>query len=221
MVLLCIILSTLHICTQVIKFWKRKNSYYFDIFCVFTLQITPKVLYKNSENFNKKSENGTAPGIYFLKLHLPVVGAMQGNCEKVYSDPPLIARFMGPTYGPSGADRTQVGPMLTPWTLLSGRSYRLWCRSWDKLEAISPMRFHPWFKLNGTTCFAVTLLSSTKSLYINRCRSSAAVPLSTSKPGVSVIIWIRNWMRMNQFSMKFEARWADVPWSSPQSIPLH
>ena len=32
----------------------------------------------------------------------------------------LIARFMGPTWGPFGADRTQVGPMLTPWTLLSG-----------------------------------------------------------------------------------------------------
>ena len=31
-----------------------------------------------------------------------------------------IARFMGPTWGPSGADRTQVGPMLAPWTLLSG-----------------------------------------------------------------------------------------------------
>ena len=33
----------------------------------------------------------------------------------------LIARFMGPTWGPSGADRTQVGPTLTPWTLLSCR----------------------------------------------------------------------------------------------------
>ena len=29
----------------------------------------------------------------------------------------LTARFMGP----SGADRTQVGPMLAPWTLLSGQ----------------------------------------------------------------------------------------------------
>ena len=28
----------------------------------------------------------------------------------------LIARFMGPTWGPSGADRTQVGPMLAAWT---------------------------------------------------------------------------------------------------------
>ena len=35
-------------------------------------------------------------------------------------NPSLIARFMGPTWGPSVADRTQVGPMLARWTLLSG-----------------------------------------------------------------------------------------------------
>ena len=33
---------------------------------------------------------------------------------------PLIASFMGPTWGPHGTDRTQVGLMLAPWTLLSG-----------------------------------------------------------------------------------------------------
>ena len=38
----------------------------------------------------------------------------------VNKKPTLIARFMGPTWDPSGADRTQVGPMLAPWTLLSG-----------------------------------------------------------------------------------------------------
>ena len=32
----------------------------------------------------------------------------------------LKTRFMGPTWGPSGANRTQVGPMLATWTLLSG-----------------------------------------------------------------------------------------------------
>ena len=35
---------------------------------------------------------------------------------------PVIARFMGPTWGPPGADRTQVAPLLAPWTLLSGSS---------------------------------------------------------------------------------------------------
>ena len=36
---------------------------------------------------------------------------------------PLIARLMGPKWCPSGADRAQVGPMLAPWTLLSGTPY--------------------------------------------------------------------------------------------------
>ena len=36
---------------------------------------------------------------------------------------PLIARFIGPTWGLSGADRTQVGPMLAPWALLSGTTW--------------------------------------------------------------------------------------------------
>ena len=31
-----------------------------------------------------------------------------------------IARFVRPTWGPTGAGRTQLGPMLAPWTLLSG-----------------------------------------------------------------------------------------------------
>ena len=30
------------------------------------------------------------------------------------------SKVLGPTWGPSGADRTQMGPMLVPWTLLSG-----------------------------------------------------------------------------------------------------
>ena len=35
-----------------------------------------------------------------------------------------ITRFMGPTWGPSGSCRPQVGPMLAPWTL---RSEELTC----------------------------------------------------------------------------------------------
>ena len=31
-----------------------------------------------------------------------------------------IAKFMGPTWGPPESCRPQVGPMLAPWTLLSG-----------------------------------------------------------------------------------------------------
>ena len=56
----------------------------------------------------------------------------------------LIANFMGPAWGPYGADRTQVGPMLAPLTLLSGMwTPRLhwmpcgWPPSWLVLSLIS------------------------------------------------------------------------------------
>ena len=37
---------------------------------------------------------------------------------------PLIAIFMGPTWGPPGSCRPQMGPMLAPWTLVSGTSHQ-------------------------------------------------------------------------------------------------
>ena len=44
-------------------------------------------------------------------------------CQK----PSLIARFKGPTWGPSGADRTQVGPMnLALWGVLYDNTYYRW-----------------------------------------------------------------------------------------------
>ena len=36
-----------------------------------------------------------------------------------------IARFMGPTWGPPGSCRPQMGPILAPWTLLSGNTWWL------------------------------------------------------------------------------------------------
>ena len=42
-----------------------------------------------------------------------------GNCLQILNNT-LITRFTGPMWGPPGADKTQVGPMLGTWTLLSG-----------------------------------------------------------------------------------------------------
>ena len=39
----------------------------------------------------------------------------------------LIASFMGTTWGPPWTDRTQVGPMLALWTLLSGNISTWFC----------------------------------------------------------------------------------------------
>ena len=55
--------------------------------------------------------------IYLQQIHL--------KCNSWYHHPwcqPFPwsqARFMGPIWGPSGADRTQVGPMFATWILLS------------------------------------------------------------------------------------------------------
>ena len=57
----------------------------------------------------------------------------------------LIAMFMGPTWGPSGADRTQVGPMLTPWTSLSAMNH-IFRHSTTTVEQSDGalMNFIPW-----------------------------------------------------------------------------
>ena len=54
----------------------------------------------------------------------------------------LIARLMGPTWGPSGAGRTQVGPMLAPWTLLSGMGLRLHSKATTKVYNNQERRKH-------------------------------------------------------------------------------
>ena len=64
-------------------------------------------------------------GAIFVSYSCPL-WAFRWRIEVAISLPmiPLIARFMWPTWGPSGADRTEVGPMLAPWTLLSGTCFQ-------------------------------------------------------------------------------------------------
>ena len=47
------------------------------------------------------------PGITSVKIRFITVSS-------------LIAKFMEPTWGPPGSCRPQMGPILAPWTLLSG-----------------------------------------------------------------------------------------------------
>ena len=70
--------------------------------------------------WNRKDLHCHSP-VWLVKL----IGWM-GKWQTAIAHPPRwdmgtqIARFMGPTWGPPGADRIQVGPMLAPWILLSG-----------------------------------------------------------------------------------------------------
>ena len=58
-----------------------------------------------------------------------------------------IARFIGSTWGPTGGGRTQVGPMLAPWTLLSWVFHYTWRALQMSFRAslFSRMKFTPRF----------------------------------------------------------------------------
>ena len=56
---------------------------------------------------------------------------MLAGCSRAITQ---MARFMGPTWDPPGADRTQVGPMLAPWTLLSGYIQTGDLKAWARIR---------------------------------------------------------------------------------------
>ena len=55
-----------------------------------------------------------------ISFQSPILKWASYNAFEFFLGASLITMFMGPTWGPPGADRTHVGPMLDPWTLLSG-----------------------------------------------------------------------------------------------------
>ena len=57
-----------------------------------------------------------------------------------------ITKFMGPTWGPPGSCRPQMGPMLAPWTLLSGRLHSSW--HIQNIKGLGWMNQHVTVKLN-------------------------------------------------------------------------
>ena len=57
----------------------------------------------------------------------------------VFGSSAQIAKFMGPTWVPPGSCRPQMGPMLAPWTLLSGRVRQISTVSGE--QAVMPVIF--------------------------------------------------------------------------------
>ena len=80
------------------------------------------------------------------------------------TQPTLIAKFMGPTWGPPGADRTQLGPMWATWTLLSGywrkssRSEWVFDKTWTHVK-----QGHPSLQLFYV--YAIDLYSTRRRFY--------------------------------------------------------
>ena len=104
----------------------------------------------------------------------------------------LIAMFMGPIWGPSRADRTQVGPMLAPWTLLSGIV--------SQITNNSTVLFNSVFKLTS---------NKTSKLYITGPHGIWGFPWS-----IAIHLWIPN--TNGQFPVDFPHKgpviWKAFPW---------
>ena len=81
--------------------------------------------YSQNGRSNLSSSIGLWQLLEFTRENAASIMCAWKSCEKsiIYQR----ARFMGPTWGPSGTDRTQVGPMLAPWTLLSGMHLFWYC----------------------------------------------------------------------------------------------
>ena len=78
-------------------------------------------MYPLHSTLRRRHTNDMAPQIidnYYILNSL--FGLTTEAILKISSTYSRIARFLGPTWGPPGSCRPQMGPMLAPWTLLSG-----------------------------------------------------------------------------------------------------
>ena len=62
-------------------------------------------------------------------------------CKRIYYVRTQITKFMGPTWGPPGSCRPQMGPMLAPWTSLSGYILRDIWQMEHRITSITIKRF--------------------------------------------------------------------------------
>ena len=134
-----------------------------------------------------------------------------------------IARFMGPTWGPPGSCRPQMGPMLAPWTLLSGELTFLHmpfshcteeCRYTLPWLLIMPWyvarsRFPPWIMSFNTrirnhnrhTTMIVACLTMLSALCMLLAKLTKPEPLINSSPaidGITLLVLKQQYSRGNR-----------------------
>ena len=91
--------------------------------------------YKVIKSYNWQSHDCL---IFVMEIPIPV--------KSIDIETAQIAKFVGPTWGPPGSCWPQMGPILAPWTLLSGRAPGLLqCREFNIqiLQNLQPFQsFH-------------------------------------------------------------------------------
>ena len=63
---------------------------------------------------------GRQPVTYSISVATQKYAGIFNRIHRCIYQASQIAKFMGPTWGPPGSCRPQMGPLLAPWTLLSG-----------------------------------------------------------------------------------------------------
>ena len=125
----------------------------------------------NIYGYNLHSDS-TLTSVLIVKLKISATTAKTA-CT-ILGMPSLIARFMGPTMGPSGADMTQVGPMLAPWTSLSGLyfmgSHCCQCR-----------RYLPCFHTDSLWSWPRAQFANTEWLWSNHISANKSISICTTK----------------------------------------
>ena len=113
----------------------------------------------------------------------------------------LVARFMGPTWGQSGADRIQVGPMLALWTLLYGlKRHALDFTHYRELHPVSISEKTCYRKISWSLEAARSVVRIVRSLWNLTGASAALLPMCLSnfkaiRQFKVPISWLRDFTR--------------------------
>ena len=140
------------------------DTFYEDTLCVFWCMGQMKQYYPGFYWIWGGEKKGTLSTIFFCEghfdMHYNSTVHCDSHCQSVWSQ---IARFMGPTWGPSGSCRPKLGPILAPWTLLSG----VWYGDITHCGLVTP---YIWCHRSGSTLVQVMAYCLTApSHYLNEC----------------------------------------------------
>ena len=127
--------------------WKHEEPRYGQPWCWYS---HPKIFFYQIRILQKRYNSiwiQTSPTFVFM-APIDDESALVKLMAWCWMENTQITKFMGPTWGPPGSCRSQMGPMLAPWTFLSGRllvlliersHYQCWSRS---LKPPDHTRYH-------------------------------------------------------------------------------
>ena len=112
-----------------------------------------------------------------------------------------IARFIWPRWGPPGSDRARVGPMLAPWTLLTGIASFL--KTLDIFQAMSNGKKMSNAKCIDYTCWTHHTYSKTLGVWVSDLSSLSQHFQTNSMINHDCNIGVKDFHKFNTVSTFF------------------